>query len=363
MRASRRGTGCCRGSGCSPCPAATRWPGKAPEGPRASHPAGPPPAPLIPQAPPPPRQSPLLLFKTTGFCPRSALQVSSHSLMDWGSDRAPRAPRGDEGGPLPRAPGSPRPSFKTSISSSLSFRAWAPLGTAVSRGGTVKPIAPGENSFLPGADPPLAPRPSGSLPVPARRRRLPRRPRPHALRPGSARRGRGGRGGCSAAGTAGPARPRRAPHTQQPRAGRSLEAVFLRPRCRPYRLQQRCLLPRVFVGSAAAQRWEGTCRTLGPLPLATRWSWRCAPRLGLGPGPECPSMGSWPFPPAGAPEKCLFMAPCVWSPASAGHGLGECWGTSFRGVDVGSAVYRAALCVRPTPALAQHKSWGPTATL
>lgn len=85
--------------------------------------------------------------------------------------------------------------------------------------------------------------------------------------------------------------------------------------------------------------------------------------LGLGPGPECPSMGSWPFPPAGAPEKCLFMAPCVWSPASAGHGLGECWGTSFRGVDVGSAVYRAALCVRPTPALAQHKSWGPTATL
>lgn len=226
MRASRRGTGCCRGSGCSPCPAATRWPGKAPEGPRASHPAGPPPAPvipqapppphqsprgpcphhashpagpppapLIPQAPPPPRQSPLLLFKTTGFCPRSALQVSSHSLMDWGSDRAPRAPRGDEGGPLPRAPGSPRPSFKTSISSSLSFRAWAPLGTAVSRGGTVKPIAPGENSFLPGADPPLAPRPSGSLPVPARRRRLPRRPRPQALRTGSARRGRGGRGG------------------------------------------------------------------------------------------------------------------------------------------------------------------------
>lgn len=189
---------------------------------------------------------------------------------------------------------------RLSISSSLSFRAWAPLGTAVSRGGTVKPIAPGENSFLPGADPPLAPRPSGSLPVPARRRRLPRRPRPHALRTGSARRGRGGQGGqggllCCR--TAGPARPRRAPHTQQPRAGRSLEAVFLRPRCRPYRLQQRCLLPRVFVGSAAAQRWEGTCRTLARCPwppggagaalLASVWALVLSvPRWALGHSPQ-----------------------------------------------------------------------------
>lgn len=53
MRASRHGTGCCRGRGCSPCPAATRWLGKAPGG----------------TWPSPLRQSPLMAFKIVNFVP------------------------------------------------------------------------------------------------------------------------------------------------------------------------------------------------------------------------------------------------------------------------------------------------------